>query len=557
MSPLRIKVSNKLPLILFLIFFLLGLFTFKNFGISLDEEFHRSSGLYWLKYLFSFTNFDYLVDTINTKYISSKGLTVPQVEEDPYYGVIFDLPLAFIETIFGFNDFREIFYLKHLFTFIVFFIGSIFFYKILLNRYSNNLISLIGTLFFVLSPRIYGHSFYNPKDIIFLSLMTIALYFCFKTLEKINFKNIFLFSIFCALATSQRIWGLLLPLSFLAYYFLGTLSLKKDLKFFPMIVFYFFSFVFFTIIFWPYLWSDPLTNLIEAFKYFSNHPHLDNINILFNGDYIKPNSLPFYYILYWISITTPILYIFLFLIGYLKIFIRFFLKFLKIEKNNFSYDLWRGSQEKKDLFILLIFSLIIFYLILFNSSIFTGWRHLFFLNTFIIYIAVHGVYFISLQLNSLLKLKAFYSLIVFYIIFIAYQMFMFHPFQSFYFNILSNKKNFPIHKRFEIDYWGISGTNFLKYVLDAEKNSEKILVASASYGDLERSKKLLDKKSRSKILLVGQEFTKADYIYTNFTSEVDKKFDNKYEIPSNFKKIYSLKVANIIVYDVYIRKNLK
>ena len=91
----------------------------------------------------------------------------------------------------------------------------------------------------------------------------------------------------------------------------------------------------------------------------------------------------------------------------------------------------------------------------------------------------------------------------------------------------------------------------------AEKNSEKILIASASYGDLERSKKLLDKNSRNKILLVGQEFSKADYIYTNFASEVDKKFDNKYEIPSNFKKIYSLKVANIIVYDVYIRKNLK
>tara|TARA_X000001036_G_scaffold284067_1_gene263865 strand:- start:938 stop:1342 length:405 start_codon:yes stop_codon:yes gene_type:complete len=134
---------------------------------------------------------------------------------------------------------------------------------------------------------------------------------------------------------------------------------------------------------------------------------------------------------------------------------------------------------------------------------------------------------------------------------------MLHPFQSFYFNSLINKKNFPIHKRFEVDYWSISGTNFLKYVLNAEKNSEKILIASASYGDLERSKKLLDKNSRNKILLVGQEFSKADYIYTNFASEVDKKFDNKYEIPSNFKKIYSLKVANIIVYDVYIRKNLK
>ena len=38
MSPLRIKVSSKLPLVLFLIFFLLGLFTFRNFGISIETD---------------------------------------------------------------------------------------------------------------------------------------------------------------------------------------------------------------------------------------------------------------------------------------------------------------------------------------------------------------------------------------------------------------------------------------------------------------------------------------------------------------------------------------
>ena len=63
-------------------------------------------------------------------------------------------------------------------------------YKLLLNRFSNINIALVGTLFYVLSPWIYASSFFNNKDLVFLSLKTIALYYCFKSLEKINYKNL-------------------------------------------------------------------------------------------------------------------------------------------------------------------------------------------------------------------------------------------------------------------------------------------------------------------------------------------------------------------------------
>ena len=166
-----------------------------------------------------------------------------------------------------------------------------------------------------------------------------------------------------------------------------------------------------------------------------------------------------------------------------------------------------------------------------------------------------AIYFICFRLKSLNQLRVFYSIIALNLILISYYIYNLHPFQSFYFNSLSNKNNSPIHERFQVDYWGISGTHFLKYVLKAEKAKEKISVATAAYVDLERSKKLLDIKSRKKINLVGQEFSNADYIYTNFTSEVDKRFNNKYEIPSNFKKIYTLEIDNIVVYDVYRKNN--
>ena len=109
-----------------------------------------------------------------------KGFTLPSPVDEPYYGVVFDLPAAFLEVIFKIDDSKNYFYFKHFLNFLLFFTASIFFYKLLLNRFTNYSVALVGTLFFVLSPRIYGNSFFNMKDIISLSLITIALYYCYK-----------------------------------------------------------------------------------------------------------------------------------------------------------------------------------------------------------------------------------------------------------------------------------------------------------------------------------------------------------------------------------------
>ena len=554
MNIKNINISKKITHLLFLIFFLIGIFTFKDYGISTDEEFQRSSGLYWLNYVLNFTPFSELASEVSIKFSQSKTFTVPDVEVYKYYGVIFDLPSALLETLFKINDPKDYFYLKHFLNFTLFFIAAILFYKLLFNRFSNQTVALTGTLFFVLSPRIYGSSFYNPKDMIFLSLLTMAFYFCFKLFDKMSYKNFLIFGLFCALGTSQRIWGIFLPLSFIGFYFLSILSKKEGLNYFSGIVFFCISFFLFLIVFWPYLWSNPVVNFAEAFRYFSHNFAVD-IKMLFNGEYININFLPYSYIITWILITTPTLYIVLFLIGYFQIFKRFFLKFINIKNNQDYYDLWRSVNEKKDLFILFILTCILFYLIAFNASIFTGWRHLYFINIFIIYIASHAFYRINFILKSNFKKKILLLFTSFYLIFIGYKMFIYHPYQNIYFNTLFNKMTKSIHKKFEIDYWGLSGKKFLENVLLLEKDKEQIYVASASFISLERRKLLLDPKKRKKIKVVGQEYQKADYIYSNFTSEVDKKYNDKYKIPSNFKKINTFVLDNVVVYEVYKKNN--
>jgi len=535
---------KKITYVIFLLFFFIGIYTYKDYGISVDEEFERRVGFYWLEYVLSFTTFDNFYNSALLKLNEITGFTLPTAKDNKFYGVIFNLPMAFLEVVFEINDSKEYFHLRHLFNFLLFFVSSIFFYKLLLSRFLKYNIALLGTLFYILSPRIYGDSFFNNKDIVFLSLVSIALYFCIKAIEKDNYKNLLIFSIFAAICTSSRILGIIFPISFILFYFLSLFQENKNLK---KIIFFTISYFIFLIIFWPALWENPIENFFLAFKYFSDLQGF-NIKMFFNGEYISTNFLPYSYIFTWILITTPILYILLFLIGYYYIFKKLFIRFINIkEKSNYP-DLWRDINEKQDLFIFFILTSVIFYLITFNVRLYTGWRQIYFLNVFIIYISVHGFYKIHLNLKSKIKPNIQFGLIGLFLIFIVYKMIIYHPYQNLYFNSVFNKN---AHNKFEVDYWGLTGKKFLESVLILEKNKNQIKIGVASFIPLERSLKLLSKEEREKIIIVGQDYEKADYIYTVFISEVDINGNDKYKIPSNFTKIDEFILDNIKIYEVF------
>ena len=246
------------------------------------------------------------------------------------------------------------------------------------------------------------------------------------------------------------------------------------------------------------------------------------------------------------------LYVILFIIGYILIFKRFFIRFINIKDNTYYYDLWRGYNEKKDFFILFNFTFIIFYLSTSEIVLYNGWRQTYFINIFIIYIAIYAFYQIDLNLK-LKSIKKFQFVIVsLCLVFIIYKMIVYHPYQNIYFNNFFNKN---AHEKFEVDYWGLSGKKFLEYILILEKNKNLIKIGTAAYLPLERSTKLLSEKDRKKISIVGQNFQDADYLYTNFISEVDKNSNDKYKIPNNFSKIDEFILNSTIVYQVFKKNN--
>ena len=98
------NITKNIAYLFFFIFFLVGIFTFKDYGLMGDEIFERQTGFYWLNYVLSFTPFDNLKNVAAIKFQEIKGFTLPRTEDNPFYGVIFSLPAAFFEVVFQIED---------------------------------------------------------------------------------------------------------------------------------------------------------------------------------------------------------------------------------------------------------------------------------------------------------------------------------------------------------------------------------------------------------------------------------------------------------------------
>ncbi len=551
-----LKKNFNLFIIIFFIFYLiLGLFIYKDFGIGIEEHFQRQNGFYWLNYFITNGDFNNFKSIVALKYneILSTNPDLPDSSFFNFYGIIFDLPLAFIETFFEIRSSKIYFELRHLVTFLIFFISSIYFYRIIKNRIENNLIIFLGLFFYISAPRIFGDSFHNNKDIIFLSFLTIAVSYLFKLFEKPNNRNLLLFCFFSAIASSSRIMGIYLPLMMIIFYFLEYLIKNFSFKDFLyqsiklLIIFYFFL-----LLHYPYAWE---LNIFELKKWFKNFFYWMDIEVLFNGEYYMIKYLPRSYLPTWLIISTPIVILIFFLIGSFKTMKTIFIRVVSIDfakKVRKKGDLWNTLNEKKDLFIFVSFFSFLSYAIILNVAMLSGWRHFYFLHLFIIYFATVGLDYTYKNLFRNFNLRVIYLISFLIISNLIYINYKFHPYQSLYFN---NILSFNMVNKFQVDTPNLSRTDALKFIIKNENSNEgKIYIANASWTPLYNGKDMLEKIDKEKLVFVGQEYKQADYIYTNYVYKSDEKYNNNYKIPDNFIKVRDFRIKNVLIYSIYKRK---
>ena len=524
--------------LIYLTFLIIGILSYKDFGISTDE---------WSLRLLGFVNLKYIMEIFFQSSISNLDaiLSIPKISDfsGNTHGAIFAVPMAFIEYYLNITDSQQYYFFRHYFNHLIFLISNFYFFLLVKEKYNNWIYGIAGSLFLFLSPRIFAESFYNHKDIIFLSLFIINLYYGIHFLNSPSLKNSVLFSFTTALAIDIRIMGILIVPIILFFLLLKYLR-NKDFKIFTGISVYLVLFPLLTILFWPYLWENPIDNFIQTFKDLGRYDW-SGYNF-YLGNYYKASNLPWHYIFIWMGITIPIFYIILFVYGFINSTLRIKKRLFNVSEKDYLKDLWRGNSELEDIVYYLIFFVPIFTTIILNSTLYNGWRHLYFVYPCFLLISLKGLYLINL---NYLRKKIWLSKIIvaLFLTHIAFVMIKDHPHQNVYFNFLAGKN---IQKKFELDYWGLSNKQALEYILKNDSN-ETIRLGTAGPISIENSKQILSILEKNRIII--SENSKSDYIIENYINWYGKYKKKRHEIPKNFRIYKEIFVSGKRIVSIYKR----
>jgi len=293
----RDKLWDRVSLCLLVVALGLVLATFRDYGITWDEDAHNRYGELVLAYYFSLF----------------KDLHALDLEDLYHYGAAFDMTAALLNRVSPLGVFET----RHLLNGLVGILGLGGCWR-LGRALGGPRAGCIATLFLLLTPNYYGQMFNNPKDIPFAAGAVWSTYFLVRVLPSLPRPPLALLiklGVAIGLTMGVRIGGLL----FLCYAGLVLLLdavwqglaarraattaaagranllyvfLPVALVAYPV-----------TLLFWPYGQLDPIGNPLEALAFFSHQEF--PYSTLFAGRFVPAEDLPWTYLPTYIAIALP------------------------------------------------------------------------------------------------------------------------------------------------------------------------------------------------------------------------------------------------------------
>jgi len=394
----------------FLAISILGFFhitsTSQDAGISGDEfiqhEYGKVIANYHLNKIGSGIDIDtndlkgQKMNTIASKY-DEMGADIATLEDPEklmhLYGSSFDTFTSLLIHWLDVDDYMEFrHWWNSLFGWLIFLFGAL-----LIRRLTGGswLWASIGFLMLYFTPRIFGEGLNNPKDIPFALGYIMTLYYAIKLYHSYpHFRAWdligFIFGI--ELGISIRIGGLLfigvagvyMGLKYIQHIGWGSFRALKWKGFTKWISrFALASIIAYiaAIYWWPYGWSSPIENPMNALKSFTDFQV--SLRQLFEGKLYDSDQLPPYYLSKYVFITLPIGV----LVGIILYIIGTWIK--------------RKDYNQEEFLILFAAVFPIAYIYIQGSSVYGGLRHILFTLPGFIIIGVMGYY----KLSQWIKLK--------------------------------------------------------------------------------------------------------------------------------------------------------
>lgn len=248
-------------------------------------------------------------------------------------------------------------------------------------------VAVIALLFIFFSPRIFGESMNNPKDIPHAMGFMIGIYGLVALLQDYPrklWRNVMILAVGFGITFGQRPAGGMLQgcyiVLFIAVYYYTNNAFKETLladnkKLLKKLVLALVAALVIGYIIglsaWPYGIESPIAHPLESLKAMTNRDII--IRVLFEGEYWYNNNLPWYYEFKWISISNPLA-----VIAGVLLFLVLVFKAIK------SYGVFAVVVVLFGAFFPLL------YMIYKESTVYDTWRHVFFVYGFWVVMAALG-----------------------------------------------------------------------------------------------------------------------------------------------------------------------
>lgn len=502
MKPLRLQRAA--TAIFFAGYLAMGLLVFRDYGISRDETISRQNGRVAAKYV---------VETLAPSIApADEGWrNIPKLDDwvDKDYGVIFDLPVYGLERLFHITDSRQAYFVRHLATFLLFYLGVVLFYRLAAGSFGSGWMGLAGAVLLVVTPRIFAESFYNSKDVLFLSAYVLGLFSLTRFLRRKTPANAALLGLAAAVAVNLRVAGIIVPAMaalFIAVDLIVQRPKSEEVRRLVLsLAVWVAASAILTVVLYPYLWSDPAARFVEVLRKMGKFRWVGTV--LYFGEFIKATDLPWHYVPVWMLITIPPVYTLFFLVGAAAVLVRLASPGL------------RDEGVRRELLFLASLVLPLGAVILFRSVVYDGWRQMYFVYAPFLLVALSGLRAVAGMLRSARRAERVFSaammaLLAAGVAFTAAGMIRNHPHQNVYFNGLIGRRT--VEQAFDRDYWGLSYRQGLEYVARTD-GRDPLRFASNYHTD---ALLMLPQADRQRLRRV--ELAEADYLLSEYRWHLDE-----------------------------------
>ncbi len=312
---------------------------------------------------------------------------------DRTYGVAVEVPLLWAERALGLRDSRAVYLLRHLLTHLLFLAGGLGAAALAFRLYGSRRLALAALGLFLLHPRLYAHSFFNAKDLPFLSLFMLALLLTHWAFRRDTGPAFLLCGLGVGVLANVRPMGLLLGAAVLALRLCDFLwAIDRAARRRVLCTGGVFAAACALTLYaaFPYLWSDPIRHLAESLAYAADHPF--DMPQLFRGHYVSSQALPPEYVPVWFAITAPPLALGLGLVG---------LAALARRAGRRPGALLRHTRLRFEGLLLVCCVLPAWAAILLESTMYNGWRHLYFLYAPFCLLATGGLHALAMAARGI------------------------------------------------------------------------------------------------------------------------------------------------------------